>query len=236
MSKIKLNHTRYATEDLQQIIDAAMVHVQTKQQGQKSSRTDAPLLVEYRYGTKDGKLVSLGKTTLKLASLTDLWVAYPLHGIGSVEGMVHLPSQVNQQLGDVILEWGLRWGFKHSQTQPPYGKLQQQLAKIMVRILPEVVDKKPPSRKLSADERMVKLMERCGPGGKLDSVGMEYDRWSEKIKDGRIRYERELAYRDKYRSKILQAGGFVQPYETFADYLRRTALEIDGIDANEEEE
>jgi hypothetical protein len=235
MSKIKLNHTRYATEDLQQIIDAAMVHVQTKQQGQKSRRTDTPLLVEYRYGTKDGKLVSLGKTTLKLASLTDLWVAYPLHGIGSVEGMVHLPSQVNQQLGDVILEWGLRWGFKQFQTQPPYEQFQQQLAKIKVRILPEVVDKKPPARKLTDDERMAKLLERCGPGGQLVSVGTEFDRWGDHMKTARIRYERELDCRDKYRSKVLQAGGFVQPYETFADYLRRTALEIDGIDANEEE-
>jgi len=93
-------------------------------------------------------------------------------------------------------------------------------------------------RKLTTEEalRRWKSDSFYGDGGVLEGPGWAWasgkrcptGKWQYRIEGAQEYYERELAARTKYIARIKSLGGSVEPYETFPQYLRRLADEMEA--------
>ena len=252
--QITANYTRYDTAALQALLDLVVgTKLVSNPGGTAKLDISDTIRVETLYVEKKPKptkgkrekekdeLVVLGDIVLKIAPPDEVWVAYPLHGLGSTVGETPcLPDVMVERIATAVLRSGLsEWVFRQVEKEPGFRGLMQRVARdIQIPIHPRNVDKKPPPITRTADEKLQLLIDAYSTGGQLPITKKRTrDGWSpEYIEWCRTAYDKELAKRQVKRSKILAKGGFVSPYETFPELLRRVAKDIDNIGEDKEVE
>lgn len=113
------------------------------------------------------------------------------------------------------------------------AEMQVFLTDRKVRVIKRKAEHKRPPR--TKEQKIERLQELYGEGGVLSGPRWAYAsghraptyRWADKVAEARKFYDRELTARSRFERKLNDLGVQVEPYQTYAEYLRMIADELD---------
>jgi hypothetical protein len=250
------NHTRYNTEDLNEIFDALhgeqITYVGRPAQppyrgGSSQTKTiKSPCVsVKALYGDPGGDIVYLTEETLKLRTPTALvgYEAYQLCMLGSLgQEQAVAPNMFVKGIAETVIASCLGRIYAEPSAMRNIANQSAELASRIsqehsLRIMDRIECPPETRRQLTKEEKLARLLTDSfyGEGGLLEGPDWAWasgqrcptGKWAYRIEAAQEYYERELAARNKYVKQIKELGGVPKPYETFPVYLRRLADEME---------
>lgn len=246
------NHTRYNTDDLNALLEAVARERITfttrdyrgNEQSQSWSFSDVVGTIQSiqpLYGDC-GLLALMGDSTLRvrtpagLSEFPDLELAM----IGAV-GSGQLPTLVVESLLMGLGERGtksnyrVRWYNVAEQAREVVKRLAERFP---VRIMPRIEAPTEARKPSTPAKKLARLQSDSfyGAGGVLQGPDWAWrsgsrsptERWKWRLEQCQEFYDRELTHRLGYAQKIRDLGGEPTPYETFPQFLRRMADEMEA--------
>jgi hypothetical protein len=207
--RIYKNLTRYNTEDLQVLLDAAsqsnIAIIVRYGEPLKSRRRRSRREVECDHARFDGH-------TLRISGLKRIEDHLSPAEALAFKGCRNLPSKVVDDIAYAVSH--------HFRGKEPQRNF-------IVRVERRV--QTPQARRVrSAEERHEALRERHGFNFVLEGSSRTSEwYWKSKLDSARSYYEREWDRRDAWRQKLLKEGVEVRAHETWGEFLRRKAEEWD---------
>ncbi len=249
------NATRYNTDDLNEIlasVDGVRIVYHTPSYGsglpkriEKIIEVPENLKVSPLYGYGDSSTAYCTDMTLKirtpkaLADDPDL-ALMTLGGLGQQVPVA--PTALVEFIARAVMKQMFSgtylYGEAGIEAQEEISKIALEVAKNhTLRVMDRIEAPEGARRKLSTEEALRRWKSRgfYGDGGVLHGPDWAWrsghrcptGKWEYRIEAAQEYYERELAARTKYIARIKSLGGSVEPYETFPQYLRRLADEMD---------
>jgi hypothetical protein len=153
------------------------------------------------------------------------------------------PDFLLEEVIRAVFAWRIRSAYVDhndvSSVQQQVGKhIQEVMSSCKLRVMLRVEAGPAARRVLTPDEKLARLQGSSfyGPGGALEGPSWAWrsghraptGKWERRIWDAKAYFERERKARNKYVTQIEALGGTAVPYETFPEYLRRMANELEG--------
>lgn len=239
------NYTRYNTEDLNLILQAiGDLRFEYKTYGERIriAAVNVPrgLRVGPLYGEKGG-LSRLGPSWLRVRTPPGLIEHLELGGLELLGFLSSEPSLAPTDLVfSIVIDFAMgmsSYAYRNYATQAVEAA-REIASKHRLRVM-DRLEATPDRTPLTPEQKLERLQSDSfyGPGGELEGPDWAWrsgsrcptGKWEYRITAAQEYYERELAARNKYIRQIEDLGGEVVPYETFAQYLRRMADEMEGV-------
>lgn len=235
------NYTRYNSEDLAGLMEElsesnlpgirnirfTSVKYMSKIQSSHRRRRKA-------FNTGAVAFVKLGDTCLHIATLSKIAEVkqYQLEMMASPN---HLPHSV---VHEIVVQVASRFARYDVSVSSVMAVADDLAGKHSIRIENRIERGPAKTRKLTVDEKIKRLQSNSyyGEGGKLlgapsgTRCGHRANSWlwHDRIRQANRYYDRELAAKMKHAGKLRELGVKVHAYETFPEFLRRHADEIEN--------
>jgi hypothetical protein len=252
------NRTRYNTEDLNALLAAVDGSVVIKYEVQnyygwgtkKEQRTTTPEVGRDLCGAQplygwDSGVAYVTDMYLKLKTPKGLleYPEYQLCMLGALgQQQAVAPNTFVAELVTALIEHSLRGNWQIKRSTGIAQQVQQAATAIshehQLRVMDRIEAPPEARRGLTPDEKLARLQSDSfyGGGGVLEGPSWAWrsgqrcptGKWEWRISSAQEYYERELEARTKYIKQIEKLGGAVKLYETFPEYLRRLADEMEA--------
>ena len=248
MIETESNFTRWSTEDLNKLIEVANEQTGTTKDYRGNARKvrlslDFPKKIVNLYGSDD--FVSMGEFTLKIATSRAVLSCDDeetvLRAIGPLmKEKPEMPSFMKEQILRALVLRSHGWDYRSCREN--FDPVLSSVARKVSIQLRAGVEAGPRKRQVVSPEqkkanRIAKLKEWYGAGGELEGPDWAWrsghrsatGQWSYPIREqAYYNYNRELLHRENHARELANLGVKVEPYETFPDYLRRLADELEA--------
>lgn len=235
------NHTRYNTEDLAGLLEElsesnllGMRNMRISSVRCMSNTNKKTTRRRRSFATGTLAFIKLGDTSLHIATLRSIG-AVKEHQLEMMAHPNHLPVSVVREIVIGVAGRFCRYDVAASSVLSVANELA---TKHSIRIENRIERGPSRTKKLTVDEKIKRLQSNSyygeggvllgAPSGTRSSHRSSSDLWKTRIRQANRYYDRELSAKMKHASGLKALGAKVEPYETFSEYLRRCADEIEN--------